>query len=145
MSSSDNLLNAVIFVLALNVIMFMVGGAISGLGGTNPFGDNEDDYALSKFNSGNVTNPDIPSNVSGYLPSGIQGVSPDTGASFTDIFSTITSWFVDKTGLGWVLSILSGPKVILSVMGMPPALAWALAALWYGITLLIIASYIFGR
>lgn len=141
MSSTDNLLNAVIFVLALNAIMFIAGQGIAEVGGINPF--NYSDNALSKFNTGTEDNPEIPTNSS--LPSGIQAVEPDTGGFFTDIFSSISTWFVDKLGLGWILSILSGPKIILGAMGVPVALAWALTALWYGVTLLIIVSYMFGR
>lgn len=145
MTSSDNMLNAVIFVLGLNLLIFFVGGAITSLGGSSPFDDAQN--PLMKFNAkeGNFTNPELPANYTGFLPSGVQAVEPDTGGFFTDIFSSIKSWVVDATGLGWLLSILSGPKVLLAAMGLPDALAWAIAALWYGVSILIIASYIFGR
>lgn len=143
MSSTDNLQNAVIFILALNAVMFMVGAAIQDLGGVNPF--NYADNPLSTFNQGNETNPEVPTTPGDLLPSGVQAIEPDTGGFFTDIFSSIKSWLVDVTGLGWILAVLSGPKVILAAIGFPAALAWAVTALWYGVTLFVIASYIFGR
>lgn len=145
MTANDNLMNAVIFILALNALMFMVGLGLESLGGGNPF--NYEDNPLKSFNAGNETagEYDVPSDPGSLLPSGIQSVSPDTGTYFTDIFSSIRNWLVDVTGLGFILSIFSGPKIILSAMGLPLALVWALTALWYGVSVLIIASYIFGR
>lgn len=143
MTASDNMLNAVIFVLALNFVMFVSGGAIASLGGDNPF--NYADNPLGTFNAGNETNPEVPADPGELLPTGVQAVEPDTGGFFTDIFSSIKNWLVDATGLGWVLAILSGPKVLLATMGFPAALAWAITALWYGVSLVIISSYIFGR
>lgn len=146
MASSDGMLSAIIIVLSLNFMIFIVGFALEDLGGVdaNPF--NYEDNTLREFNTKNSTTYGIPVNVSGRLPGGEgKTVSPDTGLSFTDMFTSIKSWFIDSTGLGYVLSILSGPKVILSVMGMPLAAAWALTALWYGITLFMLVSFIWGR
>ena len=143
MTAGDSLLNAVIFVLALNCLMFMVGGGIVAVGGANPF--QYEDNALRLFNAGNSSNPDVPSEPGALLPSGVQSISPDTGTYFTDIFNSARNWFFDITGLGWILAILSSPKIILGLMGLGSSLAWAITALWYGVTILIIASYMFGR
>jgi len=148
MATGDNLLTALIIVLTLNVMMFFAGQGIESLEGDNPFLNKQ--MTLNTFNSGNVTGEyEVPTTAGVLLPGGEgTSISPDTGLSFTDIFTSIKSWFVDTTGLGWVLSILEGPKVLLSMMMPGEALAgavWALTALWYGITLLIIVSYIWGR
>lgn len=144
MAISDGSLSAVMLVLGLNMVMFLVGFAMADLGGENPF--NYEDNALREFNAGNSTNFDISSNPGNDLPGGgATSISPDTGLSFTDIFTSIKLWFVDTTGLGWVLGILSGPKIILTFIGLPVAAAWAITALWYGITLFMLVSFLWGR
>ena len=144
MANADSLLAAVILVLGLNLIMFLVGAGMADLGGANPF--NPDKNILTKFNAGTNGTYDIPSDPGAYLPSGgATSISPDTGNVFTDTFTSIKTWFVDTTGLGWLLAILSGPKIILQAIGLPLAAAWAIAALWYGITLFIIVAFIWGR
>lgn len=144
MASSDEMLTVVMIVLSLNVIMFFVGYGIEDLGGTNPF--NYTDNALSKYNLGNSTSFDVPTNVSTYLPSGAgTTISPDTGLAFTDIFTSVKNWFVETTGLGHLLNYLSGPKILLTAMNIPAAAAWAITALWYGITLFILIAFIWGR
>jgi len=144
MATGDGMLTAVMVVLGLNLIMLFTGYALVDIGAVNPF--NYEDNALAEFNAGNSTNFDVPSNPGSLLPGG-EGttISPDTGLSFTDIFSSIKNWFVDVTGLGWILSILSGPKIILTLIGLPEAAAWAISALWYGITLFMLVAFIWGR
>jgi len=144
MANADSLLSAVILVLSLNLIMFLVGAGIADIGGANPF--NTEKNVLNKFNSGTNGTYDLPSDPGAALPGGgATSISPDTGNVFTDTFTSIKTWFVDATGLGWILSILQGPKIILTTMGLPAAAAWAIAALWYGITLFIIVAFLWGR
>lgn len=144
MTATDGLLNAVLVVFALNLIMFFVGFGIADVGGTNPF--NYNDNLLSDFNDGNTSSWDVPSDVGGKLPGGEStSVSVDTGVVYTDTFTSIKSWFVDVTGLGYVLGILSGPKIILTAMGAPEALAWAITAFWYTVTLFLLVAFIWGR
>lgn len=144
MTSTDSLTSALLFVLALNLVMFLVGYGIADVGGTNPF--NYEDNVLSTFNSGNETNFDVPSDVGASLPGGeATTVSVDTGLSITDIFTSIKSWFIDVTGLGFILNVLSGPKIILVAIGLDEALAWAITAFWYGITLFLLVAFIWGR
>lgn len=144
MASGDGFLGAIMIVLSLNLIMFFVGYGLTDIGGTNPF--NYTDNTLREFNTGNSTSFDITSDPASDLPGGgATTISPDTGLSFTDIFTSIKSWLVDSTGLGWVLSILSGPKVILSLLGLPNGAAWAITALWYGVTLFMLVAFIWGR
>lgn len=144
MAASDGMLTAVMIVLSLNLVMFFVGYGIEDLGGTNPF--NYSDNALSKYNVGNATSFDVPNNVSTYLPGGAgTTISPDTGLAFTDIFTSVKNWFVDTLGLGHLLNFLSGPKNLLVAMNLEPAAAWAITALWYGVTLFLLIAFIWGR
>ena len=145
MATGDGMLTAVMVVLSLNFVMFAVGFGITDLGGNNPF--NYNDNALGEFNIGNSTNFDVPSDPASSLPGGgSTSISPDTGNVFTDMFTSIKEWLINSVGLGWVLNMLTAPKVLLSLM-LPntPALVWSITALWYGITLFIIVAFIWGR
>jgi hypothetical protein len=143
-ASGDNMLNVLMIVLSLNLIMFFVGFGMADVGGTNPFIDEEN--ILTQFNNGTAGSYDVPTDVGGTLPSGVATtISPDTGLSITDIFVSTKTWLVDVTGLGFVLGVLSGPKIILTFMGLPEALAWAITALWYALSLFVVITFIWGR
>lgn len=145
MTSTDNMVNAVIFVLSLNLIILFVSWGIVDTGGTSPF--NYKDNLLKTFNEGNETNIVVPSDPGSLLPSGAGGgVDPDTGFSITDIFTSMKNWIVDTLHLGWILSILQAPYILLMAMFPSyPAIAGIITALWYGITLFIIVSFMWGR
>jgi hypothetical protein len=144
MANADGLISALLLVLGLNLVMFLVGGAITDLGGSNELID--DNNLLMNFNAGSNGTYDIPSDPGASLPGGAAtSISPDTGNVFTDTFTSIKTWFVDVTGLGWLLGIMQGPKVVLTFMGLPEAAAWALAALWYSLTLFLIVAFFWGR
>ena len=147
MSNTDNLTMALLLVLSLNVIMFFVSSGLieAGYAYANPF-DPKDNF-LNKFNAGNTTSYAVPSeNATNLFPdTQAVGIDPEDNNVYTDVFTSIRSWFLYKTGIGWLLGILQAPAVILTAIGLSPATAWAITALWYAITLLFIVSYIFGR
>jgi len=144
MSNTDNLTMALLLVLSLNVVMFFVSQGLVEAGATDPFADS--DNMLNKFSNGNLTNPSIPTNLTNYLPdTQAVGIDPEDNNVYTDVFTSIRSWFLDKTGIGWVLGIMDAPKVILVAIGLSASMAWALTALWYGMTLLFIVAFIVGR
>ena len=144
MAIGDKLLMAVVMTLSINVIMVFVAYGITDLGGTSEF--NGQLGILGSMNVGNSTNPGVSANVSDQLPGGgSTSISVYTGNVFTDMFSSIRTWLVESTGLSYVLGIFTAPAVILSAMGFPPMLAFGLNALWYGLTLLIFISFIWGR
>ena len=153
MATSDGMLSSLMIVLGLNLMIFFVAGGLTSLGGAdaNPF--DYKDNLLGEFNTANRTAYDL--NESGYgintnasqqLPGGEgKTVSADTGLSFTDIFTSVKNWFLNIKGVAYVLAVLSGPKVLLGLMGMPLGASWALTSIWYGITLFMLVSYIWGR
>lgn len=144
MSNTDNLTISLLMVLSLNLMMFFVSSGLIDSGYATPF-DNSKNF-LNKFNDGNLTNPSVPTNVTNLIPdTQAVGVDPVDNNVYTDIFTSARSWFLDKTGIGWVLGILQAPAVILTVIGLSASMAWAITALWYAITLLFIVAFIFGR
>lgn len=80
------------------------------------------------------------------LPSGEStSVNEETGNIFTDAFTGLKNWLLTVSGLKYVVQILSTPYVILLAIGLPPAFAFAVGGLWYGMTLFLLLSWLFGR
>lgn len=84
-------------------------------------------------------------NPAGLLPSGETSVNPETGNIFTDSFTGIKSWFLDVTGLSYLVDFLSAPSNILKAIGLPNSFIFGVGALWYGILLFLIIGFLFGR
>ena len=137
-----NISTALVIVLAINVMLFL--GQASALA-MNPDGVrflNTDGSLLNDFDQGNYTTPNTPD---ALLPSGEASVDAETGNIFTDIFSASKSWILDTTGLGYLVNLLGAPANFLKAIGLPGAFAWAIGALWYGMTLFLVVAFIFGR
>ena len=137
---------ALVFVLCVNVILFLAQAAIDDI---NPGGDfyNCEGSLLSKFDAGNCsgsTHTLADGSPISLLPSA-EPIEAGDGGLFTDIFGSIKTFFTDTLGLGYLSDMISAPKRFLSVMGLPDAFAFAIAALWYGITLFLIVSFFWGR
>lgn len=141
MSNTDNLTISFLMVLSLNVIMFFIAHGLTDLGYASPF--NTEDLLLNKFDGGNYTTPSDPQNL---LPdTQAVGIDPEDNNVYTDIFTSARSWFLDITGIGYLLGLLDAPAVILIAIGLSASQAWAITALWYGLTLFFIVAFIFGR
>lgn len=140
---TDSLETALVFVLSLNVLLFLGQIAILEINPAASDFYNEEGTLLSGFDSGNYTLDD--SDPAGRLPSGEASVSPTTGNIFTDTFTSIKSWLIDSTGLGYVFAVLGAPYHLLQFMGLPQAFIYAVGTMWYAFTLLLIVAFIWGR
>ncbi|RKZ03351.1 hypothetical protein DRQ25_17850 [Candidatus Fermentibacteria bacterium] len=142
MTQTDNLTNILLIVIGLNFLMFVVGQGLIEVGGYDPF--SLDQNLLQQYNqNGTYT---LPSDVADQLPSGeATTISVDTGLSYTDTFTANKVWWLRVPGLGFVASVLSGPALLLGLAHFPPALAWAVASMWYIISLFVLVGYIIGR
>lgn len=142
------LFNALAIVLGINIMMFLAQAAILDLDSDAGVFYNCEGTILAEFEKGNcesdayLLTDDDPSN---NFPSGATSVNPDTGNIFTDGFSGIKGWLFESTGLSYVVAILSAPSSILKAMGLPSAFSFAVGALWYGLTFLLIIAFAFGR
>jgi len=67
------------------------------------------------------------------------------GNFFTDMFGSIKTFFSDTLGLGYVFDLLSGPSTIIKMMGVPQEISFALGAMWYLFTFLILMAFFWGR
>jgi hypothetical protein len=137
-----NITTGLVIVLAINVMLFLGQAAATDL---NPTGTNIYDGSgslISDFEGGNYT---MPSDPASFLPSGESSVNPETGNIFTDTFSTSRSWMLEKTGLSYLLNMLSAPAQFMYSIGLPAQFSWAIGSIWYAITLFLIAAFILGR
>lgn len=143
----SNMTVATIFVVVLNVLMFLTQTAMLDL---NPDGSvcyNVEgtiiDETMSDQGNGSVSDTsalvDLP---------GSQGTVVSSEGSttvFTDIFNNILSWFKSAPGLRYVYGVVSAPYNILKCMNLPSVFVVAIGTLWYMVTLLVLVAFLWGR
>lgn len=148
---SAKLVMTLLVILCVDVVLFL--GQISAVNIGNNYGlespdfFNEDKSFLDQFNEGNYT---VRTNSSGVLPIPEDSVSSETGNVFTDSAKSITNWFKDKTagvvtGWSYFTSFLGGPTKYLENINAPQEFVFAIGALWYGLTLLLLILLVFNR
>ena len=143
-----NLTIALVFVMTLNVLMFMSQVAILDLNPeASPYFWTNKGTMLENFDktggSGDaVLNTDL---VTEDLPAGDGSVSPTTGNIFTDVFNSIKGWFGRSTGLAYITGIVSAPYNVLKSMNLPNEFVFAMGTLWYGITFFLVVAFFWGR
>ena len=140
-----NLTTALVFVMCLNVFMWLSQVAILDL---NPSGTNFyncEGSILNQFGT-DCDNPSqavIHNDPAAMLPSS-QNIDTESNV-FTDLFNNILSWFKGVTGIGYLIDIVKAPYNLLMSIGAPQELAFGLGALWYGVTFFIVISFLWGR
>jgi len=143
-----NLTIALVFVMSLNVLMFLGQAAVYDLNpATAPTFWTNEGTLLENFDaSGGVGEPVIDTQETiNELPAGEGSVSPTTGNLFTDTFSSIKRWVARSTGLAYLFGIVSAPYNILKSMGLPNDFVYAMGTLWYGITLFLVIAFFWGK
>jgi len=138
---ANSLTQALTIILSINIILWFGQIAVLELNpDANNFFDKEGSL-IDKYDTGNNTlDPDS----ANQLPSSDSSVSVTTGNIFTDAFSTVKNWFLDATGLSYLLNILGAPMSFLTALRLPPEFAFGFGAMWYGLTLFLIIAFIRG-
>jgi len=134
---------ALAIILCVNMFLFLGNQAVLEVGGGNSGLIDYDNDLIGKFNVGNNTNPQLSEDVVNILPSGEGSISPETGNFFTDTFSAIKNWFVEATGLDYLLGIVNALPNFLKRF-LDPVLAYAIGFLWHALTVFLIVSFIKG-
>lgn len=137
---------AMVFVVVLNMLMWLSQVAVINL---NPSGEvfYHCDDSLIESVGGNCTTYNssvLNSDATDLLPSG-QSVQVATSNPFTDIFNNILGWFKNTWGIKYLYQIVSAPSAILSGIGLPSEVAFALGALWYSISIFVVLAFLWGR
>lgn len=142
-----NLTIALVFVLSLNVLMYM---ADVGTHSLNP--DGTDFYTgegtmLEGFaKNSDLDDPQLDKDaITSALPSSPAQVVQDTGFQFSDIFASIKSWVASIPGINYIVGIIMAPYNLLQALNLPGAFKFAIGGFWYGITLFLVVAFFFGR
>lgn len=140
-----NLTIATIFVVALNVLMFLCQTAMINM---NPDGSicyhvEGSIIGETMQSQGNmsVTESDALSD----LPGSQGTVTIGDAIGFTDIFNNILGWLKTAPGVRYVYGIVAAPYNIFKCMGLPPQFLVAVGTFWYMVSLLILVAFLWGR
>ena len=140
-----NVTTALIFVLALNLLMAVSVVAMTQLWNADnvdaPPTLCGDQGKLFRDNSQNILNN---SNIVDNIPGASEATSPTTGNIFTDVFSSIRNWILGVPGLNYVYVILSSPACALGLL-FPVEISPLLIGFWYMITLFLIIAFLWWR
>ena len=140
-----NLETALVFVVALNVIMFLGQVTILELNPSATSFFNESGTLIEHFDSGIDQKVLDTGGTSTNLPTTSAAVTESSGNEFTDSFKSIKTWFGKTTGLTYLFSIVSAPYNLLKAMSLPNDFVFAIGTLWYIITLFLVVAFFWQR
>lgn len=140
-----NLTTATIFVVALNVLMFLVSTAMLNI---NPDGSvcyHAEGSVIGETmaEQGNMSVSE--SDALDELPGSAGTVTIGDAIGFTDIFNNILGWMKSAPGIRYVYGVVSAPYNILKCLNLPSEFVVAVGTLWYLVTLLILVAFLWGR
>jgi hypothetical protein len=140
-----NLTTATIFVVTLNVLMFLVTVAMINM---NPDGSvcyNVEGSVIGETmqQQGNLSVSQT--NALNDLPGSAGTVTIGDAIGFTDIFNNILGWMKTAPGIKYVYGVVSAPYNILKCMNLPAEFVVAVGTLWYLISLLVLVAFLWGR
>ena len=140
-----NLTIATIFVVFVNVMMFLVQTAVININpnGTMCYsttGSVIDETMASQGNLGVSSTSALTD-----LPGSQGTVTIGDAVGFTDVFNNILSWMKSAPGIKYVYGVVSAPYNILKCMNLPSEFVVAIGTLWYLTSLLILVAFLWGR
>jgi len=136
-----NLTTSLVVVLMINAFLIMGQSAITSI---NPQASNfltGSKTPLYSFSQNGTLNE---SNINDKLPQTDSSVSVTTGNIFTDTWNAVKNWFLQSTGINYVLGILSAPYNFLKAIMLPNEFVLILGSLWYMLTLYLIINFLKG-
>lgn len=140
-----NMTIATVFVVALNVLMFLCSTAIVNL---NPDGSvcyHVEGSLIGETMQGQGNMSVSETQALEDLPGSQGTVTIGDAIGFTDIFNNILGWFKSAPGVRYVYGVVSAPYNILKCMGLPAEFVVAIGTLWYMVSLLILVAFLWGR
>ena len=140
-----NLTIATIFVVFVNVMMFLVQTAVINI---NPDGTMCYSTTGSVIDETMTSQGDLGVSSTSALTDlpGSQGtVTIGDAVGFTDVFNNILSWMKSAPGIKYVYGVVSAPYNILKCMNLPSEFVVAIGTLWYLTSLLILVAFLWGR
>jgi len=134
---------ALLIILAIDVVFFLGQESLHNI---NPDGTQfSTAHLINSYGNNYTINPD---DVSLELPDVEGSINVETGNIFTDSFTAIKTWFSDTTGLTYLKNFVGAPVTFLNAI-LPDEnykmFIFAIAGLWYGLTLFVIVAFAIGR
>ena len=136
------------FILAINMLLFFSQTGVdalaleSGVPTTNFF--TYEGSLIASYDEGNGTYI-LTEDISGKLPSDESTIEPDSTNIFTDAFRTVKNWFLETTGLGYLVGIVTAFPNFLKTIGLPTAVAFGLGFFWHALTFFLVVAFIKGN
>lgn len=145
----DTMLKMIVFMLLLNIFMWISQSAITQ---ANPEGQtvfNVQDTSNSPISRWMTPNGDF-NGQNETLPTSDFGVSQSTGNWFSDTFSNVRNWVTTKFGVvgggvGFILDFFTAPYKFFKIFGFPLMICTSFAILWYVIGILVTVMYLRGQ
>lgn len=140
-----NMTVATVFVVVLNVLMFLCQTAMLNI---NPDGSmcyNVKGSLIGETmqSQGNMSVSET--SALEELPGSQGTVTIGDAIGFTDIFNNILGWFKSAPGIRYVYGVVSAPYNILKCMSLPAEFVVAIGTLWYLVSLLVLVAFLWGR
>lgn len=140
-----NMTVATIFIVALNVLMFLCSTAMVNLNPDGPTCYNVEGSLIGETmeSQGNMSTSET--DALDDLPGSQGTVTIGDTIGFTDIFNNILGWFKSAPGIRYVYGVVSAPYNVFKCMGLPAQFVVAMGTLWYLVSLLILVAFLWGR
>lgn len=140
-----SLATALAIFLSLELLIFLSQTAVTNIGiaagedATTFY--NYDESHIKGFDTGDFVLTD---DVSTALPTGQGQIEPESGNFFTDTWSTLKGWLLEKTGAKYVLDLVNAVPNFFRNMGLPTEIAFALGYFWHAMTIFLIIIFARG-
>lgn len=144
------LIIALTVMLVMDAFFFLGQTSVLAVNPDGPsFYNYENESRIGEFDKGNYTLTDAQDGAEDF-PDATTGVTSDDTGTFTDAFKTIKAWITSGyddvvKGGKYIWSILGGPYSYLMALGLPSEFAFAIGAVWYGTTFLLLVAFATGR
>jgi hypothetical protein len=145
MTTAQNFGSVLLIILAIDMMLMLGQVAVNEMttDGTQYY--NTSGALLGTEDQGNYTLSEI-TDISSILPTTQEAVTSGTeGNIFVETFKNIRNWFLDTTGLSYIIMFINAVPNFLKAIGFPPILVFSLGALWHIMTIFLAVSYIWGR
>lgn len=137
---NNDLGKALLFILLLNVIMFMVQAGITSTGSdVNKF-----NYGTSMMRDYDGGNYSLVEDVSTDIPEGTNTIDANTDNFFTDTWKTLRSWILAVPGANYIYNIVNAVPHFLTAIGFDREVVFAIGFLWHLLTVFLIVGWLKG-
>lgn len=141
-----NLTIATIFVVALNVLMWLSQTAMINMNPDGPTMYNVEGSIIDETIQGQGDGTVLQDDVLGDLPSSAGTVATgDDTSIFTDIFNNILGWMKSAPGIRHVYGVVAAPYNVLKAMNLPTEFVVGIGTFWYLVSLTIVLAFLWGR